>query len=638
VETCAKATFPTRFLLAAGLMVCNTLLLPAQSSPAQSGVAAQGPVIPGAVQATIPLPPTPPPSATAGVFPLSQVRRGLRGVAYTVFEGTQPEAMEVEIIGLLYNALGPGEDMILARLVGAKPEYTGVVAGMSGSPVYIDGKLLGALSYRIGQFSKEPIAGITPIAQMFQVRDQPAPPAIETALSATVPANSIQSAAAATPVADAGAMEPIETPLVFSGFSPEAIKLWRDNLPASGLTASSGMGGGSSNQPQPEPIVPGSAISAVLVRGDLDISATCTVTYVDVKQLLACGHPITQFGPVSMPMTKAEVLATLASPLNAFKIINTTETVGSFTQDRQSAIGGLLGATARMIPVSVTISHEAAETSSPAGAAPSSRKLHFEVVDNPQITPVAIMVSIYQALLQNNAYAEESSYRMSAAIDLDGYPSVHLDSLVAPTDQAPASLQAAIAVGRHFAQLYDNAARLTSVRSVNVEFEAIPGRQSLQLESVISSATRVHPGDSITIDATVRPYHGEPRNVRIPITLPATLPQGNLRVVVSDAATLDRITQSSRGNARPLDISASIAQMNSLHANDRIYVTLLEPSAQAVLDGRTLAALPISMANVFEPLRSNQEMTLNGESAVSAGSVAAGGMLSGEQVVSLQVE
>ncbi len=592
----------------------------------------------------ISLPPTPPPSAAAGVFPLSEVHRGLRGVAYTVFEGTQPEAMEVEILGLLHNALGPGEDMILARLVGAKPEYTGVVAGMSGSPVYIDGKLLGALSYRIGQFSKEPIAGITPIEQMFQVRDQPAPPATDNALASTAQMENSASSGAnttqsATPVASAATVQPIETPLVFSGFSAQAIKLWQDNLPASSLTATSGIGGGSSKQAQPDPIVPGSAISAVLVRGDLDISATCTVTYVDAKQLLACGHPITQYGPVSMPMTKAEVLATLASPLNAFKIINTTETVGSFTQDRQSAIGGLLGATARMIPVSVSINHEASETShSTSGSKPTARKLHFEVVDNPQITPVAIMVSIYQALLQNNAYAEESSYRMSASIDLDGYPSVHLDSLVAPTDQAPASLQAAVTVGRNFAQLYDNAARLTNVRSVDVEFEAIPGRQSLQLESVICSAAHAHPGDSITIDATVRPYHGEPRNVRIPITLPASLPQGPLRVVVSDAATLDRITQSSRGNARPLDISASIAQMNSLHANDRIYVTLLEPSAQAVLDGRTLAALPISMANVFEPLRSNQEMTLNGESAVPAGSVPAGGMLTGQQVLSLQVE
>jgi hypothetical protein len=640
-------------------MVCNTVDLPAQSRGINPGVAAPvvantggaetggaetGAAQTGAAEARPALPPTPPPSAAAGVFPLSQVHRGLRGVAYTVFEGTQPEAMEVEIIGLLHNALGPGEDMILARLVGAKPEYTGVVAGMSGSPVYIDGKLLGALSYRIGQFSKEPIAGITPIAQMFQVRDQPPQPATELSLgsasvsasaSASQSANTGQNLSGALPVAGMNTVEPIETPLVFSGFSADAIKLWQQNLPGSSLTAASAIGGGSSQQPQPDPIVPGSAISAVLVRGDLDISATCTVTYIDANQLLACGHPITQFGPVSMPMTKAEVLATLASPLNAFKIINTTETVGSFTQDRQSAIGGLLGATARMIPVTVSINHEAADT---ANSKAMPRKLHFEVVDNPQITPVAIMVSIYQALLENNAYAEESSYRMNAAIDLDGYPSVHLDSLVAPTDQAPASLQAAISVGRNFAQLYDNAARLTSVRSLNVEFETIPGRQSLQLESVVSSASRVHPGDSITIDATIRPYHGEPRNVRIAITLPAALPQGQLRLVVSDAATLDRITQSSRGNARPLDISASIAQMNSLRANDRIYITLLEPSAQAVLDGRTLPALPISMANVFEPLRGNQEMTLNGESAVLAGSASAGGMLTGQQVLTLQVE
>ena len=303
-------------------------------------------------------PSTPPPSVAAGVFPLDQVHRGLRGVAYTVFEGTQPEAMEVEILGVLHNAFGNGQDMILARLVGAKPEYTGVVAGMSGSPVYVDGKLLGALSYRIGQFSKEPIAGITPIEQMFQVRDQPVTPAAATALASAAQSRDSCSrtiCTGETPVADSGTMQPIETPLVFSGFSPEAIKLWQDHLPAAGLTAMAGIGGGSSSQPQPDPIVPGSAISAVLVRGDLDISATCTVTYIDAKQLLACGHPITQFGPVSMPMTKAEVLATLASPLNAFKIINTTETVGSFTQDRQSAISGLLGATARMIPVSVSV-------------------------------------------------------------------------------------------------------------------------------------------------------------------------------------------------------------------------------------------------------------------------------------------
>ena len=218
-------------------MACNTLPLSARASAqasAQSGVATAG-----VAANPIALPATPPPSVAAGVFPLDQVHRGLRGVAYTVFEGTQPEAMEVEILGILHNALGPGQDMILARLVGAKPEYTGVVAGMSGSPVYIDGKLLGALSYRIGQFSKEPIAGITPIEQMLQVRNPPVAPVIGTAVaSAALSDNPAQNAASGTtPVADSATVQPIETPLIFSGFSPEAIKLWQDNLHTAGLTA-----------------------------------------------------------------------------------------------------------------------------------------------------------------------------------------------------------------------------------------------------------------------------------------------------------------------------------------------------------------------------------------------------------------
>ena len=600
MTTCQKATRRAELLLLSALLGVSTLF---GQSPASS---------------------TPPPSVAAGVFPLDQVKRGLHGVAYTVFEGTQPEAMTLDILGVLHNALGPGEDMILARLTGTKPEYTGVVAGMSGSPVYIDGKLLGALSYRIGQFSKEPIAGITPIRQMFQVRDvRRLPPAIPLSIASS-PID------AATPASSSGAIQPIETPLVFSGFTSDAIKLWQDHFAGSSLTPVAGIGGSGSDDPQtaPGPILPGSAVSAILVRGDLEISATCTVTYVDPKQLLACGHPITQFGPVSMPMTQAEVVATLPSPLNAFKIINTTGTIGAFTQDRQSAISGQFGTQARMVPVSVNIG----------GAVASARNLHFEVIDNPQITPVAVMVSIYQSLLANNNYAAETSYKMRGSIDLDGYPPIQLDSLITPTDQAPASLTAALAVGSRFAELYDNASRVTGIRNVHVEFTAISGRQSLQLESARSSATIVHAGDPVTIEATVRPYHGEPRNLRIPLTLPAALPAGPLRVLISDAASLDRVTQGGHSASHPLDVSATIAQMNALHPNDRLYVTLLEPSAQAVVDGRTLASIPISMANVLEPLRGNQQLSLNGESAVPVTSVAADAMISGQQVLSLQVE
>ena len=281
-------------------------------------------------------------------------------MAYTVFEGVNPEPMGVQILGVLKDAIGPGQDMILARLTGEKAEYTGVVAGMSGSPVYIDGRLVGAVSYRIGQFSKEPIAGITPIEQMLEVRDRSVTAmrvasANREADSSAALRNDKQSADRQG-VSAGGVVTPIETPLVFGGFSQATVDRFGDRFRALGMTPVAGLGGAAAaGTKQPEPIVPGSAVSAVLVRGDLSISGTCTVTYVDPTQLLACGHPITQFGPVAMPMTKAEVVATLASPLNAFKIINTTETVGEFTEDRASAILGRFGETARMIPVSVDV-------------------------------------------------------------------------------------------------------------------------------------------------------------------------------------------------------------------------------------------------------------------------------------------
>lgn len=585
------------------------------------------------------------PPSNPAFFPLDQVRRGMHGIAYTVFEGTQPEPMDVEILGVLKNAIGPNQDMILVRLTSPKPEYTGVVAGMSGSPVYIDGKLLGALSYRIGQFSKEPIAGITPIRQMLEVRDQkefpqplqPSPiPTDETASNPPQPGTGLTPSAAGMQTGtssnaginqDSQLIRPIETPLVFNGFSPAAVKLWQDHLTLNGLTAVAGVGGSASSQPQPEPIVPGSAVSAILVRGDLEIAATCTVTYVDAKQLLACGHPITQFGPVSMPMTKAEVVATLPSPLNAFKIINTTETVGSFNQDRQSAIRGQFGAAARMIPVTIHVQSPEAP-----------RTLHFEVIDQPQVTPGALMVSVYQSLMGSNNYTEEASYRMHGQVNLAGYAPVHLDALLAPTEMGSASISAALLVGDRFTRLYENAARRTPIESLDLTLNTLPERRSMQIESARTSATVVQAGETVTIDATVRPYRGQPRNLHIPVTLPANMEPGMLRLLISDAASVDRLTQQTRFGAQPLDLASTVAQLNSLHANDRLYVTMLAPQAQAVLDGRTLPALPLSMANVLEPLRANQELSLNGESAVSLASVPVDSMLQGQQILTLRVE
>jgi SpoIVB peptidase S55 len=572
----------------------------------------------------------PPPSATAGIYPLSEVHRGLHGVAYTVFEGTQPEAMDVEILGVLKNMLGPGQDMILARLHGSKPEYTGVVAGMSGSPVYIDGKLLGALSYRIGQFSKEPIAGITPIAEMLAVNGKIEPDGLKTA---ALPLST--QLAAATPTSGATDIHPIETPLVLSGFSPEAVHFFQEHVSTMGMMPVAGLGGSSSNSAHPElssaslapTLLPGSAVSALMVRGDLEIAATCTVTYVDPHQVLACGHPITRYGNVSMPMTKADVVATLASPLNAFKIVNTTQTIGAFVEDRSSAIRGVLGESAHMIPVAIH-THGGLR----------DHTLHLEVIDNPDVTPGALMVSLYESLLETNNYNAESTYELRGTVAIDGYPALHLKSLIAPTEQLPSALRAALTLGQRFQSVYGNSARLRNIQRIDLDVDSLPGRRSVQLERAQSAQPAAHAGETVTVEATLRPFRGEPKNVRIAIPLPLTLNPGPLRILLSDGNTLDRLTTSSAAAEAPIDLSSIIRQINSVHEDDQLYVSLLLPNAQAVVDGRTLASIPISMANVLEPLRTNRGISLNGESVVPVTSIPVDAMLTGMQVVSLEIE
>ncbi len=576
-------------------------------------------------------PATPPSSASAGVFPLSEVHRGLHGLAYTVFEGTQPEAMDVEILGVLKNVLGPGQDMILARLKGSKPEYTGVVAGMSGSPVYIDGKLLGALSYRIGQFSKEPIAGITPIAEMLAVNGTTEP---ATWMHSTSQLNSGDTRSPTTATADATDIHPIDTPLVLSGFSPDAVKFFQDHVSIMGAMPVAGLGGSSPESSLDgihgdagPPLLPGSAVSALLVRGDLEIAATCTVTYVDPHQVLACGHPITRYGNVSIPMTKADVVATLASPLNSFKIVNTTQTIGAFTEDRSSAIRGVLGESARMIPVAIH-THGGLR----------DRTLHVEVIDNPDITPGALMVSLYESLLETNSYSEELTYSLRGTVSIEGYPPLHVDSLIAPTDQLPSAMRAALTVGQRFQAVYGNSARVRNIQRIDLDVDSLPGRRSIQLERAQATQPMAHAGDTVTVEATLRPFRGDTRNLRIPITLPLTLNPGPLRILLSDGATLDRLTSTTSATEGPIELSSIIHQMNSAHDDDKLYVTLLLPNAQAVVDGRTLASIPISMANVLEPLRTNRGISLNGESVVPVTSIPVDAMLSGMQVVSLEIE
>jgi len=566
------------------------------------------------------------------IVTLEEVHAGMRGVAYTVFQGVKPEPMEVEVLGVLRNVNGPKGDIILVRLHGTKPEYTGVVAGMSGSPVYLNNRLAGALAFRIGEFSKEPIAGVTPIEEMLEISelDHSKPSSIQPASSNPVPKMTRTASAAepsTPPTGFSDELKPIATPLVFNGFSREAFERFAPQFAAAGIVPVMGVGS-FSNSRQPEAIEPGSSISAALVRGDMSIAATCTVTYVDSDHLLACGHPLMQFGAVDLPMYKARVLATLPSPANAFKIINTTEPVGTFTEDRHTGIFGVFGKDPQMIPVTLRIHG----TTRP-------KEFHFEVLNNGKVSPVAMMATVFSALQGVNDYGEDTTYRMEGKIKVNGYPDVHLNDMFAPMDGGqPTGVQIALAMGDSFSRIFDNVYEVPNIREVDLDFDLVHERRAAKLESARTDVIEARPGDDIEVEAVLRPYRGERIVRRIPVRVPNSAPKGPLRILVSDADTLDHMSRGGTFMGRQLDLGSTIAVLNREHANDQLYVSLLEANPEALVQDKVMPTLPLSVMNVMDGMRGTQDMMVLGESAVNEASTPLDYVVSGAQVISVIVK
>ncbi len=573
----------------------------------------------------------------APIIPLAQIHEGMKGTALTVFQGVKPESMDVEVLGVMHNVNGPKGDIILVRLHGTKPEYTGVVAGMSGSPVYFDGKLAGALAFRIGEFSKEPIAGVTPIEEMLEINamDRRETPAAVRA-GASEPATDGEISQTAGPgenkllpaQSSNSYLKPIDTPLVFNGFSADTLQRYASQFAAAGIVPVMGIGS-SSNGKQPEPIEPGSAVSAVLVRGDMDIAATCTVTYVDPQRLLACGHPLLQFGQVDLPMTKATVLATLPSPMTAFKIVNTTETIGAFVQDRQNGIMGVEGQQSKMIPVTVAMHSDA-----------GTKEFHYEILNNARLSPLAMMATVFNALHGTNEYGEDITYRMNGELNVKGYPGVTLRNMFAPQDNGqPAAAMAAATIGERFGRIYSNPFEVPDIEGVKLDFDLVRERRSARLEASRTDVTEARPGDQIMVETVVRPYRGERLVRQIPIRIPTSTSKGTLRILVSDGDTLDRMHRATPMMNRGLRLAPTIALLNRERANDRVYVSLIESDPEAMVADKLMPTLPLSVMNVMDNMRGTQDMVVLGESSVSEASTdSLDYVVSGAQMLTINIK
>src|SRR5262245_12804459 len=343
-----------------------------------------------------------PKAGPVAIMKSSELKPGMKATAWTVFEGSVPEAVPIDIVGLWKNAWGPQQDIILGKM-GGRAKITNVAGGMSGSPVYVDGKLIGAVALRLSVFSPDAICGITPIELMLEINDidqsRPSdartPDKVQPRQQAAVPPDLIR---------QAPMMIPIETPLMFGGFHPNVLQDFSPMLQQMGVTAVQGGAGSAIYATKPasdwkDSLQPGGVIAGVLVSGDMSVTGLGTVTFNDGKRVLGFGHPLFNMGPVNIPMSRGEVLMVLSSAFQPNKIANATEIVGELTQDRHSGIMGVLWQESQMIAVSVNV-----RSFNDANGVRGEQKFRFNVFAHQKWTPYLIMLTMYNTLSGLNEF------------------------------------------------------------------------------------------------------------------------------------------------------------------------------------------------------------------------------------------
>lgn len=576
-------------------------------------------VLAGVAAATVPLwaVETLPPRPKAGkveIMRLADIKPGMKATAWTVFQGTQPEPIPVEILGLWKDAWGPRQDVILAKM-GGKAARTNVAGGMSGSPVYIDGKLIGAVALRLSQFSPDAICGITPIELMLDINDldksRPVdartPDKLENRKQqVSVPGGMLGQlvAAGASPrlIEQQPLMVPIEAPLVFSGFHSDVLSEYQPLFQQLGITAVQGGGataGIYTNKPAPgwqQSLNPGDPVAGVLVDGDMSITGLGTVTYNDGKRVLAFGHPFFNLGPINMPMSKGEVVMTLASQFQPNKFANATEIVGSLRQDRHSGIMGVLGAESNMIPVTVKV-RALKEDESVA----REKDFHFNVFVHQKWTPTLMMMTLANTLSDLNEFTDEATYRLSGKVEMNGLGNLSLSTMQASGElPVPAPMVLAGWWGDKFNRLYLNNVKTPDVKRVSVTVDLLPERRIATIENAWVANPDVRPGDEVPVKVFLRPYRGETIQREFKIKIPDALEPGDHRIVLSDADTVNRMQNMASAMNRFLDLPETVSLLNQERSNNKLYVSLVEASPTAYLDDKTLPSLPSSVLNVMQ--------------------------------------
>jgi len=544
------------------------------------------------------------------LFPLGDIKPGMKGVGRTVFQGDRIEDFQVEILGLLRNALAPKRDLILARLSGGPLEKTGVVAGMSGSPVYIDGKLVGAVAVAF-PFSKEAVTGITPIQQMLQVVPQERTKAqtgatggLEFRLARSVggpvegerllPRQDLRADSFSPyfPAHDAALPFPnLQLPLRFGGFSSEALEPYLPLFRQMGFEPMMGgaLSGGESLTPEPASLSPGSMISLELVRGDLDVNADCTVTYRRGNDLYACGHRVLSVGPAEIPFAAARVLVTVPSLSSSFKLDAPGEVLGTIRQDRFDAVSGIVGETnPPMIPVSVQIQ----------STLNASDDYKFELIQEPFLSPLLVNLAFLSALGNTERSLGPSTLEIKGRIRLAGVEPVNLQDVLSGEMGLAASAGSLVATPLYY--LMSSGFADLRIEGIELSVRSKNELRAATLEQAWITQPEVRPGDHLEVIALLKLPGGQTVNQKIPIVIPESVSDKNLMLAVGGGASINalqyRLTPPGSG-AR--NVQQLVKALNRMRRNNRLYALLMAPQRSFVVEGEEYPSPPPSLIQTF---------------------------------------
>jgi hypothetical protein len=543
--------------------------------------------------------------AAVEVFPLSQVRRGLTGVGRTCLQGREVVEFQFEVLGVMENVIA-GHSVVLVRVSGQGLEKSGIFSGMSGSPVYIGGKLLGAVAYGF-PFSTDAIAGVTPFEEMKAALPPPAPGAASRPAAADPAGLDLAPMLASLRAGDSGALPvpnpapalapesrlaPIETPLMISGAFPAALEQFQGRFRELGFVPMQGGSAGAAPAAAPRPLQPGSGVVVSLIRGDLNVGAGGTVTEVDGDQVYAFGHPFLNLGSTSLPMHDSEVITVVNNLNSSFKFFTTGAAVGAIRQDRTVGIAGQLQAEPRMIPVEMTID------SSRGG----KKTFRFEVARDPVLTPFFLNFGLFSFFQEGERAIGHTTIEIEAEIQLADGKGISLRNVF--SQPINAAQQAALYVSLPVQYILASQFPDIEIRRVTVAARVRESLQNARIEEVRASRLRVRPGDAMDFRITLQMQDGTWKYESFPIRIPEEIPPGPLQVFVGDGNSLSQLDQQLEpGLLTVYNSEQLIRVLRNLRQSGTIYVKLFRRGDGLFARGRLFPALPPSYQDIFRTAR-----------------------------------